>query len=206
MCALPRQARSGLVVTKVHQKGKYAVDRLLFCAMGMFVCTPFNRVHSEIKAHQKSHPSVFYDLVSSLASERLVFSLLLQIKEYLKKKNKNLPLIKSKIEEERMMWYGGIGRARRFLLKKETCMFEVEWFCDISLTDSNDAALFNISWAVFLNLPFHHFWTEAYPMSQFNNNADSIKKLTERKEHVSVPSVVLTSNAALLSKTLLNFM
>lgn len=43
-------------------------------------------------------------------------------------------------------------------------------------------------------------------MSQFNNNAGSIKKLTERKEHVSVPSVVLTSNAAVLSKTLLNFM
>lgn len=44
-------------------------------------------------------------------------------------------------------------------------------------------------------------------MSQFNNNAFSTKKLSERKEqNVSVFfSILLISNDAVLSKTLLNF-
>lgn len=43
-------------------------------------------------------------------------------------------------------------------------------------------------------------------MSQFNNNAFSTKKLSERKEkNVSVFSILLISNDAVLSKTLLKF-
>lgn len=58
-----------------------------------------------------------------------------------------------------------------------------------------------------MNLTFHlHFLGEAYPVSQFNDNPYSIKKLTERKEqNVSVLSIVLISNDAVLSKTLLRF-
>lgn len=72
MYALPMQALSCLVVTKVPKKSKYTTDHLLVSGIGIFVCTPFKRVDTEIKAHNKSHPSVYYILVSSLASNWLL--------------------------------------------------------------------------------------------------------------------------------------